>query len=458
MCRGVKTIDELPPEGWFLAPVYCQDLLFSGHTVLNVLCSAFLFQFPTISASPFLKTALFAYTVFACSWSVLLKDHYSVDVVVSTLLTIFLFLNKLEKIRYYSQPKLKPKRIVTFFETLVNIFVLIIIGPPAIVTDKLKSLLHKPSKSNGFLMQTPIARFKNLTDFTFPANYLTIKTASQKPFQVHYVDVKPKFAASQTILCLHGEPSWSYLYRGFVGPLVAKGYRVVLMDFNGFGKSDKFYNKADYSHEMHKSTLIEFIEQLDLNRFTLVVQDWGGLTGLSAIRDSRVSPRIRNLVIMNTGLPTGVDAYNVLSALPFLIWRCSVMLLGSRIPVKLLFALDLGRLRQLEGYAAPFPDHRFKAGVAKWPLLVPLSGRSKVAEDMKEARAFLKTFVKPVLIAFSDKDPITRGADRDLKSLFPASAPITHRVVEGGSHFLQDTHSTVITNYIVEFLEANKSM
>ena len=94
----------------------------------------------------------------------------------------------------------------------------------------------QPSKSKGFLLHTPIARFTSLKDFPFPPNYLTIKTASPKPFQVHYVDVKPKFAASQTILCLHGEPSWSYLYRGFVGPLVSKGYRVVLLDFNGFGK------------------------------------------------------------------------------------------------------------------------------------------------------------------------------------------------------------------------------
>ncbi|GMH76600.1 hypothetical protein TL16_g07137 [Triparma laevis f. inornata] len=457
MCRGVKTLSDLPKEGWFLAPVFCQDLLFSGHAILNVLCSCFLFQFPMIRSSPILKSLLLFYTTFSCFWSIILRDHYTVDVIVSTLLTLFLFLNKIEKVRYYAAGKLKVTRVKNILEGLCHIAILIVIGPVAFIVDKLKTMLYKPSKSKGFLLQTPIARFTSLKDFPFPPNYLTIKTASPKPFQVHYVDVKPKFAASQTILCLHGEPSWSYLYRGFVGPLVSKGYRVVLLDFNGFGKSDKFYNKDDYTHEMHKNTLIEFIQTLELKRFTMVVQDWGGLTGLSVIRDPNVSTLIRNLVIMNTGLPTGLDSYNVISALPFLIWRCAVVVLGSRLPVKIIFGCDLMRFRQLEGYSAPFPDYRFKAGVAKWPLLVPLRSTSEVAKDMKEARNFLRTFKKPVLMAFSDRDPITRGADKDIKSLFPSDGNVTSRVVEGGSHFLQDTHAGVICEYIIEFLEGNKS-
>ena len=153
----------------------------------------------------------------------------------------------------------------------------------------LYSLLHSSYGTLPRSLQTPEERFTPLTDFPFTPHYVTIESAASIQFQVHYVDESPSpfSAPEQTILLLHGEPSWSYLYRGFVKPLTAAGYRVVMLDFAGFGKSDKFTEMSDYTHEMHCRTLIEFMAKLDLRKVTLFVQDWGGLTGLSALREVR---------------------------------------------------------------------------------------------------------------------------------------------------------------------------
>lgn len=145
LTTGVKTLSDLPKEGWFLAPVFCQDLLFSGHAILNVLCSCFLFQFPMIRSSPILKSLLLFYTTFSCFWSIILRNHYTVDVIVSTLLTLFLFLNKIEKVRYYAAGKLKINRVKKILEGLCHIAILIVIGPVAFIVDKLKTMLYKVS-------------------------------------------------------------------------------------------------------------------------------------------------------------------------------------------------------------------------------------------------------------------------------------------------------------------------
>jgi len=140
---------------------------------------------------------------------------------------------------------------------------------------------------------------------------------------------------------------------------------------------------------------------------------------------------------MNTGLPTGIDIYNFTAGLPFLLWRSCVALLGTHIPLNVLFAASFNRSHNLDGYTAPFPHSKYKAGVAKWPLMIPVTSHTEVAADMIEARKFLSTWNKPSLIAFSDEDPITRGANKDLRELIPGSKLYPEVIIRGGGHFLQ---------------------
>ncbi|XP_023324269.1 uncharacterized protein LOC111698219 isoform X2 [Eurytemora carolleeae] len=261
------------------------------------------------------------------------------------------------------------------------------------------------------VVRTPEDRFQNLdrAGYSFSPNYVELNGGcGVKLPRVHYIDEGPR--AGPVVLCLHGEPSWSYLYRNMIPTFVENGYRVVVPDFIGFGKSDKYSSPRNYTHEMHTMVLRFLIDHLELQEISLVCQDWGGLTGLSVVKDC---PRLfANLVIMNTGLPDPVlnfdnGGLSIFSkALPFLIWRSVVLLLGTWLPVKSVFnfAFKAHNLptNSLEGYSAPHPSPLYCGGVASWPLLVPLFKDDPVTPHMWEAKNCLKTWKKPVLLLFGD--------------------------------------------------------
>jgi len=281
--------------------------------------------------------------------------------------------------------------------------------------------------------------------------------------RVHYVDEGPR--GGRVVLCLHGEPSWSFLYRKMVPILTEAGYRVIVPDFIGFGKSDKYTNPDNYNHEMHCMTLRKLLDHLDVKDITLVCQDWGGLTGLSVVKDA--PDRFSNLVIMNTGLPSPIldlsddmggeksvsISKKIQGFLPFILWRSCVMLIGTNLPVNRLF----GRMFQRHGveqsvidaYNAPFPSRLFKAGAARWPLLVPMWKDDPVTAHMEAARNCLKTWRKPVLVMFGDSDPITRTAEPLFLNIVPHHKRV---VVEGAGHFLQETHGEFLSKNIIQFL------
>jgi haloalkane dehalogenase len=295
------------------------------------------------------------------------------------------------------------------------------------------------------VLRTPDERFADLPDFPFEPHYAEVGDG----LRVHYVDEGPADAAP--VLLMHGEPTWSYLYRHMVPVLVAAGHRVVAPDLVGFGRSDKPADTDDYSYARHVDWMKELVfDRLDLRRITFFGQDWGGLVGLRLVAAD--PDRYDRVVVGNTGLPTGerppTDA--------FLAWQKFAKETPS-LPIGNL--VDGGSKSKLPpeviaAYDAPFPDDSFKAGARIFPALVPTSTDDPAHADNVAAWEVLRKFEKPFLCAFSDGDPITAGGDRIFHREVPGTNGQPHVTIEGGGHFLQEDKGPELAQVIVDFVAA----
>ena len=293
------------------------------------------------------------------------------------------------------------------------------------------------------LVRTPDDRFANLEGFPYEPRYVEINGA-----RVHYVDE----GSGEVILCLHGEPTWSYLYRKMI-PILAAAHRVVAMDFIGFGRSDKFTEREDYTFEMHRSTIASFIRKLDLTGITAVVQDWGGILGLRVATE--LPERFARLVIMNTGLPTG----DVPATEGFMKWRTYATTTPD-LPIGTIVkrsAADRESITDdiVAAYDAPFPDVTYKMGAQMFPWLVPIEPNQPGALEMRETREALSNWSKPALVMFSDGDPVTRGGDRFFRKLIPSANNEPQIVIKDAGHFLQEEKGQEIAAEIIAFIKRN---
>jgi haloalkane dehalogenase len=291
------------------------------------------------------------------------------------------------------------------------------------------------------ILRTPEACFTGLPDWPFAPHY-----AEVLGLRMHYVDEGPPSAAP--ILMLHGEPSWGYLYRKMIPPLVRAGHRVIAPDLVGFGRSDKPAARTDYTFLRHMEWITGFVRALDLRSVTLVCQDWGGLIGLRLAAEEEA--RFARIVAANTFLPTG----DLPMPEAFHTWQRysqetpvlpvgQIVARGCRRPV----APEV-----VAAYDAPFPEERYKEGARQFPLLVPARPDDPASEANRRAWEVLMQWKKPFLTAFSDGDPITRGADAFLQAAIPGAAGQPHVTIRNAGHFLQEDAGEELAQVIADFL------
>jgi haloalkane dehalogenase len=298
-------------------------------------------------------------------------------------------------------------------------------------------------------VRTPDDRFDRLDGYAFAPRYGEIDDLEGATLRVHYLDEGPPGAAP--VLLMHGEPSWCYLYRHMVGPLVAAGHRVIAPDLVGFGRSDKPTLTTDYTYARHVGWMRQLIvDHLDLSDITFFGQDWGGLVGLRVLTSA--PERYARVVVGNTGLPDGSRPPSA----AFLAWQ-HFSQTTEQFPVGAI--VNGGTARQLTdaeiaAYDAPFPDETYKAGARIFPTLVPTSPEDPAAPDQRRAWEVLAVFDRPFLCAFSDSDPVTAGGDRVFRDRVPGAQGQPHTTVEGGGHFLQEDKPAELAALLIGFISA----
>jgi haloalkane dehalogenase len=299
----------------------------------------------------------------------------------------------------------------------------------------------------GEVLRTPEARFAGLPDYAFAPHYATSR--SHGALRIHYIDEGPRDAA-ETVLLLHGEPAWSYLYRHMIPPLAAAGHRVVAVDLVGFGRSDKPARAADYSYERHVDWLCDALVEAGVTGATLFGQDWGGLVGLRAV--ARLPERFSRIVLSNTGLPLGGGRRSK----AFDRWLEQ----SQEVPDwSAVIAVGTQRAMgdaELEAYDAPFPTEAYKAGARAFPRLVPfLDAHDSVEENKGAMRRVFRRWRRPLLTLYSDKDPITRGGAAVWQREVPGAAGQAHAVMRGGGHFVQEDCAPQLVAAVLAFMRAN---
>jgi haloalkane dehalogenase len=296
------------------------------------------------------------------------------------------------------------------------------------------------------VLRTPDTAFASLPGYPFAPNYTEIDGGPLGRMRVHHIDEGPR--DGPVVLLMHGEPSWSYLYRKMIPPLVAAGARCVAPDLIGFGRSDKPDAVSDYTYARHVAWMIDWFDQQDLRNATLFCQDWGGLIGLRLV--AARSDHFARVVASNTFLPTGEGKPSD----AFLAWRK----FSQEVPV-----FPTGRIIQggtargigediQAAYDAPYPEEHYKAGARAFPPLVPVSPDDPEAGPNKAAWEVLSAWSKPFLCLFGDSDPVTAGGDKAFQARIPGCAGQPHATIGKAGHFCQEDAGEELAAHLIRFV------
>jgi haloalkane dehalogenase len=298
-------------------------------------------------------------------------------------------------------------------------------------------------------LTTPEHYFEQITDFCYAPHFLQVDDCEGGSLKLHYIDEGPKDA--NVVLMLHGEPSWAYLYRKMIDPVLAEGYRVIAPDLIGFGKSDKPTERSDYTYQRHLDWIRQVVIQLNLKNITLVCQDWGGLLGLRLVAEH--VELFARVLAANTMLPTGDHA----ASEAFLNWQTFSQQVDVFPVAGIIKGATVTPLSSevLAAYNAPFPDETYKAGVRQFPLLVPITPDNPASEANRLAWKTLQQFNKPFITAFSDSDPVTAGGDKIMQKLIPGCQGQAHTTIEKGGHFLQEDQGKRLAEVLLTFMNSN---
>ena len=296
------------------------------------------------------------------------------------------------------------------------------------------------------LLRTPDERFSELPDWPYKPHYTDIPDGEGGVLRIHHAEAGP--TNGPTILMLHGEPTWGYLYRKIMPSLAEAGIRSLVPDQVGFGRSDKPASRDDYSYERHVDWMQAWLDVNGGDSLFFFGQDWGGLVGLRLVASD--PERFAGLVVSNTGLPDGRGEPTE----AFLAWQ-RFSQTAERFPVGTI--VTGGCVSDLEpevvdAYAAPFPDDSFKEGARIWPSLVPTSVDDPAVPGNRAAWEVLETYKRPVVCAFSDQDPVTQGGERAFQSRVPGAANQPHTTVEGAGHFVQEDRPEEVVRVLVDLV------
>ncbi len=327
------------------------------------------------------------------------------------------------------------------------------------------------------VLRTPDARFADLPGYPFAPHYSTVPDGEGGALRIHHLDEGA--AQGETILCLHGQPTWSYLYRKMIPVFTAAGFRVIAPDFIGFGRSDKPAARSDYSYARHVKWMGDWLRQLDLRGLTLFCQDWGGLIGLRLV--AAAPERFARVVAANTALPDGFALRMIRSDTPLreLYEQVPVVQaseLGARFlatdgPPGFLFwrrycadspEFNVGDVMQntsmgmtpevRAAYEAPFPDERYLAGARQFPSLVPIFPDDPELPANRKAWQALERFERPFLTAFSDSDPVSAGGERIFQQRVAGARGLAHPTIAGAGHFLQEDQGETVAQTVLDFI------
>ena len=293
------------------------------------------------------------------------------------------------------------------------------------------------------ILRTPDERFANLSDYPFAPHYHQVTPE----LRLHYVDEGPRQA--KPVLMLHGEPTWSYLYRNMIPPVAAAGFRVLAPDLIGFGKSDKPSLKSDHSYAAQVGWINSWIEALDLRDITLVCQDWGSLIGLRLAAENQ--DRFARVILSNGGLPEGARF-----SMAFNIWRVFSRF-SPWFPIAKIIQVGTKRefsAAEMAAYDAPFPSDQYKAAARVYPSLVPVTLDDPAVPDQKRAWAVFEQWTKPFICCFSDGDPITRGVDQEIKARIPGAQNQPFFELRGG-HFIQEDDPAAFAQIAIDACSAS---
>lgn len=296
------------------------------------------------------------------------------------------------------------------------------------------------------VLRTPDSQFENLMDYDFPPTYTTIQDVDGTHIRIHSVDVGPKDA--DPILLMHGNPTWSYLYRHMIKALEKTGRRVIALDLVGCGRSDKPAKRKYYTLARHHDWYCKWLEANNLDNITLVCQDWGGTLGLKLV--AKYPERFARVFATNTGLPTGQGGSK------FLKWWLRLMKFAIAFPWNA-FEANFVKTKpthdEMKAFKAPFPSRKYQAGIVKFPQLIAIFPNNPGVTANREAWAGLASFDKPFLTVFSNKDPVTRQIEKHLINHIPGCREQPHTILDGIGHFSPEEAPEALLEHLIPFLD-----